>query len=124
MIITESDLYLSPVGKVASMQHKAQKRSELATVASEGGSKPQLAKALKLLVPVAKEWQNIGTILELKDEDLESIATHGDSHSNRLREMLKLWLSQKDSVPSWKALAEAVEPFSDQVAAKVMSLGV
>ena len=106
------------------MQHKAQKRSELATVAAEGGSRPQLAKALKLLVPVAKEWQNIGTILELKDEDLESIVTHGDSHSNHLREMLKLWLSKKDSVPSWKALAEAVEPFSDQVAAKVMSLGV
>ena len=107
------------------MQQKdPQKRSELATVAAKRGSRPQLAKALKLLVPVAKEWQNIGTILELKDEDLESIATHGDSHSNRLREMLKLWLSQKDSVPSWKALAEAVEPFSDQVAAKVMSLGV
>lgn len=101
---------------------RVQKKSESVRIATEGGKKPQLAKALKLLIPVAKEWQNIGTILELKDEDLESIATHGDSHSNRLREMLKLWLSQEDPVPSWEALADAVEPFSDQVATKVKSL--
>ena len=98
-----------------------QKGSESAAVAASEGKKPQLAKALKLLIPVAKEWQNIGTILELKEEDLESIADHSNSDTNCLREMLKLWLSQEDPVPSWEALAETLEPFNAVVAAKVMS---
>ena len=85
------------------------------------GEKPKLAKAFKLLIPVAEEWQNIGTLLELEDEALTSIAAVGKKDSDCLREMLKLWLSQKDRIPSWEALAEAVEPFNDQVAAKVKS---
>ena len=62
-------------------------------------------------------------MLKLKKEDLKSIATDEDNDTvtDRLREMLTLWLSQEDPVPSWEALAEAVEPFSDQVAAKVKS---
>ena len=97
-----------------------QKKQESATVhvAAEGGKKPQLAKAFKLLIPIAEEWQNIGTLLELEDEALTSIATISNKNIDRLREVLKLWLSQE---PSWEVLAEAVEPFSDQVAAKVKS---
>ena len=81
-----------------------------------------MAKAFKLLIPIAEEWQNIGTLLELEDEALTSIAAVNNKNNDRLREMLKLWLSQEDPVPSWEALAEAVEPFSDQVATKVKSL--
>ena len=92
-------------------------------IVTKGGKKPQLAEALKLLIPVEKQWRNIGTMLKLKKEDLKSIATDEDNDTvtNRLREMLTLWLSQEDPVPSWEALAEAVEPFSGQVAAKVKS---
>ena len=92
-------------------------------IVTKGGKKPQLPEALKLLIPVAKEWRNIGTILKLKKVDLKSIATDEDNDTvaNCLREMLTLWLSQEDPVPSWEVLAEAVEPFSDQVAAKVKS---
>ena len=99
---------------------RVQKKQESATVhvAAEGGKKPQLAKAFKLLIPIAEEWQNIGTLLELEDEALTSITTVSNKSIDHLREVLKLWLSQE---PSWEALAEAVEPFSDQVAAKVKS---
>ena len=61
--------------------------------------------------------------MNLRKEDLKSIATDEDNDTvaDCLREMLTLWLSQEDPVPSWETLFEAVEPFSDQVAAKVKS---
>ena len=123
MFITSIDV-LSTVTEVKIERDQAkahagiQKKHKSATLAAEGGKKPQLAKAFKLLIPIAEEWQNIGTLLELEDEALTSIATVSNKNSDRLREVLKLWLSQE---PSWEALAEAVEPFSDQVATKVKS---
>lgn len=112
--------------KVASGEpksHGIQKKCEPATVTvtAADGKKPQLAKAFKLLIPIAEEWQNIGTLLELEDEALSSIAAVGKKDVDRLREILKLWLSQEDPVPTWEALVEAVEPFSELVAAKVKS---
>ena len=88
---------------------------------AKGGEKPQLAKAFKMLIPIAKEWQNIGILLGLKHQDLKSIDTDGDSDINHLREMLILWLSSVDRPPwpSWEALAEAVELFDTQIAAKI-----
>ena len=80
-----------------------------------------MAKAFKLLIPIAEEWQNIGTLLELEDEALTSIATVSNKSIDRLREVLKLWLSKENTLSSWETLAEAVEPFSDQVTAKVKS---
>ena len=111
--------------KIESGQAKAcagaQKKYESATIAAEGGKKPQLAKVFKFLIPIAEEWQNVGTLLELEDDALTSIAAAGKKDIDRLREMLKLWVSQEDPVPSWEALAEAVEPFSGEVVAKVKS---
>lgn len=91
--------------------------------AVQGDKKPQLAKAFKLLIPIANEWQNIGVLLELDDDVLKSIpAKEGSKDTDYLREMLRVWLSQEDPQPSWEALTDAVEPFSEQVAAKVKSL--
>ena len=39
-----------------------------------------------------------------------------------LRETLKLWLNRIDPPPTWKELAEAVEPFSSDIAAKIKAL--
>ena len=80
---------------------------------------PQLAEAFKVLIPVAKEWQNIGVLLELSDQDLKSIDADGDNDITHLREMLRLWLSHVDHPPSWGALAEATEPFDTQIADKL-----
>ena len=71
--------------------------------------RPQLAKAFKMLIPIAKEWQNNGILLGLKHQDLNSIDADGECDINHLREMLILWLSCVDRSPSWGALAEAVE---------------
>ena len=72
-----------------------------------------------MLIPIAKEWQNIGILLAISDQDLKSIDADGDSDINHLREMLRLWLSHDDPPPSWEALAEATELFNTQVADKI-----
>ena len=116
--VTESKI---ESGQAKACAGAAQKKYESATIAAEGGKKPQLAKVFKFLIPIAEEWQNVGTLLGLEDDALTSIAAAGKKDIDRLREMLKLWISQEDPVPSWEALAEAVEPFSDEVVAKVKS---
>ena len=81
-----------------------------------------LAKTLKMLLPIAKQWVIIGTMLELPQEDLDSIAADGSDNNNCLRKMLRLWLSQIDD-PSdiWKTLAEAVEAVDSKIADKLKS---
>ena len=59
-----------------------------------------------------KEWQNIGVLLELSPQDLSIIKSHDISN---LREVLILWLTHVDPLPSWGALADAVELFDHQI---------
>ena len=84
-----------------------------------------LAKTLKMLLPIAKQWVIIGTMLELSQEDLDSIAADGGDDNNRLRKMLRLWLSQIDN-PSdvWQTLAEAVEAVDSKIADKLKSQSI
>ena len=91
-------------------------------MATTKGPKPQLlAKSFKMLIPIAKEWQNIGTLLELSQEELDSISSRCVGDINQLREMLRLWLSHIDDHSNlWKTLAEAVEPFNSEIAAKIV----
>ena len=93
----------------------------VATATSEEQKAQLLAKSFKMLIPIAKEWQNIGTLLELSQEELKSISIRCVGDTNQLREMLGLWLSHIDNPSSlWKTLAEAVEPFNSQIAAKIV----
>ena len=93
----------------------------VATATSEEQKAQLLAKSFKMLIPIAKEWQNIGTLLELSQEELDSISSRCVGDINQLREMLRLWLSHIDNPSSlWKTLAEAVEPFNSQIAAKIV----
>ena len=39
-----------------------------------------------------------------------------------LRETLKLWLNRVDPPPTWKELAEAVEPFNSDISVKIKAL--
>ena len=112
----------SPTVKVQQkVPHCTSAKQASAAAAFVATERPQLAKVFKLLIPIAKEWQNIGVLLELANQDLKSIAADGDSDNTHLREMLILWLSQVDPPPSWEALAEAVEPFDSQIATKIKS---
>ena len=76
-----------------------------------------------MLIPIAEQWKNVGTLLELSREDLNSIAADGELEDNnsRLREMLGLWSSRVPLSTAWQTLADAVEPFNEKIAAKIMS---
>ena len=80
--------------------------------------KEQLSKAFKLLLPLASEWENIGLCLGL-DNFEESVKASAKTAPSCLRETLKLWLSRAEPPPTWKELADAVEPFDSEKAAKI-----
>ena len=80
--------------------------------------KEHLPKAFKLLLPLASEWENIGLCLGLCDFE-DSIKAKAKTPPSCLREMLKLWLNRVDPPPTWKELAEAVEPFDGDIATKI-----
>ena len=69
-----------------------------------------LRNTLKLLFSSADEWQNIGVLLDLPAGVLQTIAKDNSRSRDCLREMLEVWLKQTNPRPTWKALAEAVEP--------------
>ena len=81
----------------------------------------QLPTAFKLVVPLASEWENIGLCLGLSNIE-DSIKASARTAPSCLRETLKLWLNRVDPPPTWKELAEAVEPFNSDIAAKIKVL--
>ena len=81
----------------------------------------QLPTAFKLVVSLSNEWENIGLCLGLNNFE-ESIKTSAGTAPSCLRETLKLWLNRVDPPPTWKELAEAVEPFNSDIAAKIKTL--
>ena len=98
-----------------------QEGKPVATATNEEQKAQLLAKSFKMLIPIANEWQNIGTLLELSQKELKSISTSCVGDISQLREMLGLWLSHIDNPSSLlKTLAEAVEPFNSQIAAEMI----
>ena len=95
--------------------------AEMAVSSSCG--KEQLPKVFKLLLPLASEWENIGLCLGLIDfEDSVKASADNKTAPSCLRETLKLWLNRVESPPTWKELAEAIEPFNSDIAAKIKAL--
>jgi hypothetical protein len=85
-------------------------------------TKPKLSTCLKLLLPEAKHWHNIGSLLEISEQTLEQVETDypGDCQQC-VREMIKSWLKQVDPPPSWKDLAEAVQIINPCLAKKILN---
>ena len=72
-------------------------------------TKPKLSTCLKFLLPEAKHWHNIGSLLEISETTLEQIeADYPGGCQQCVREMIKSWLKQVNPPPSWKDLAKAV----------------
>ena len=76
---------------------------------------------LKILLPEAKHWHNIGIMLEVPEKTLEQIeADYPGDCQQCVREMIKRWLKQVDPPPSWEDLAEAVNEFNPSLARKII----
>ena len=75
------------------------------------GERPKLSKAFRKLLPISREWKNIGTLLELSSGILDGIAADEADMNSRLRAMLTEWLKEVSPPPTWTQLADVVEPF-------------
>ena len=80
---------------------------------------PTLGETLCILFPIAHEWENIGTLLDLSPNQLSNIKNDNDGVQNCLREMVKLWLKQVTVHPTWQSLADAVSLIDPRVTLKI-----
>lgn len=89
---------------------------------SESGQFPSMNSTFQLLLPIAKEWENVGLLLNVPDGKLQAISSqHGGSERNCLREMLRFWLSDSSASRTWEALATAVKQINSDIADQIMS---
>ena len=71
---------------------------------------PTLREALKLLLPLAYDWQTIGVMLNLDNNELKCIDLDCSRVARHcLREMLNLWLKRAIPPTTWEELARALE---------------
>lgn len=62
------------------------------------------------LLPLANEWKNIGTLLEMPAGELDEIEGSNPHHlKDCMREMIKMWLRMIDPEPTWERLVKAME---------------
>ena len=101
--------------RIERIEHHLKKQNQQAKV------KLSHKHCLKLLLPEAKNWQIIGTLLEIPEEILDQIeADHPSNCQLCVRQLIKVWLKQVDSPPSWKNLAEAVHELNPSLAKKII----
>ena len=82
----------------------------------------KLSTCLKFLLPEARHWHNISTLLEVPEPTLEQIgAVYPGDCQQCVREMIKSWLKQVDPPPSWKNLAEVVHEINPSLAKKILN---
>lgn len=80
-----------------------------------------LASLKKILIPIKRNWKEIGEKLSINPQMLEMIEkSHHDIAEQCLREMLREYLLQTDPPPSWVDLANAVDKHSHQVAKSII----
>ena len=80
----------------------------------------EISTALRELIPIAGEWENIGLMLDVPDDTLYRIKQHHPSANMRIQEVLTTWMKREQPQDvSWKKLAEAVEPIDPYVAHKI-----
>ena len=79
-----------------------------------------LLSAVRELIPIADEWENIGLMLNVPVDTLSQIKFNHPSAHMRIQEVLKKWMNQElPEELSWEKLAEAVEPIDPYVAHRI-----
>ena len=83
-------------------------------------TKPELKDALKMVLPLHKDWKTIGALLGMEKEKMRAIKDEEDNVSKDcLRVMLEEWLKSTAPPPSWQTLADAVESIDSDTADKI-----
>ena len=116
----QSQLSLKQIRRrVERIEHHLKKQNQQTKV------KLSTKNCLKLLLPEARNWQIVGSLLEIPEEILDRIeADHPSNCHLCVREVIKAWLKQVDPPPSWKNLAEAVRVLNPSLAKKILDTAV
>ena len=73
-------------------------------------SPPKFSFLLKeLRSKVSADWEDIGLALDLEQGQLSAIRSDHRESNKCFREMLKLWLKQITSPPTWSAIIDAID---------------
>ena len=80
---------------------------------------PTLSDTFRILYPIAHEWENLGTLLDISSDELSTIKYDNEGARNCLREMIKLWLKRVTVLPTWQSLANAVSVIDKKTASNM-----
>ena len=80
---------------------------------------PRLRETFKELLPLAARWKTIGALLGVEISDLNNIKVDEDGADERLLAMIDRWVKQVDPLPTWAALADALESIDASKAQKI-----
>ena len=84
-------------------------------------AKPELSIALRELLPLSSEWENIGLLLEVPDKVVCLIKRYHPSKHLRIQEVLCTWLEQKNpEEATWKRLIDTVDLIDPYVAHRIL----
>lgn len=73
------------------------------------GDPPKLATVFKEVITLAIHWKTIRLLLHMPKHTLDRIKRDESVINDQLQEMLSEWLKQTEPLPTWSALADAVE---------------
>ena len=71
--------------------------------------KPTKIELLKLLVPIAHKWYNVGIALEVRDGVLMSLRCSNNSNLTKLFSVIKFWIDTQSTPVTWETVIFAVE---------------
>lgn len=64
---------------------------------------------IRLLTPIAYQWQELGEALELEYGSLMSLQQNVYNDEKRLSEVLQLWIDQQPNNVNWSTIIMAVQ---------------
>ena len=83
------------------------------------GGKPDLNNTFKKLLPLAHQWDMIGTLLGIPSHTTDRIKADGGGVARCLHEMLSEWIKCGSHQTTWTALADAVKHFDPSKALEI-----
>ena len=72
-------------------------------------SKPKKHELLRLLSSITGKWQEIGDLLGVDSDIIESLSNSSSSNEVKMSKMLQSWLDNEPTPASWDNILEIIE---------------
>ena len=82
-----------------------------------------LKNLIKVLLPVADKWKDLGEILCVTENILDEIFTNNEAHEACLREMLRYYMMRSDLHRDWKEISSALRKLGEETLANNIDQG-